>query len=180
MWNKGKRNSGVIPACVGLFIIITDIVWTLLNSKWLHEGETCSKLFLRSCDKRDFCFATEHLTQDKKCYLESDLQCVHAKCEGDDEQQSAGRTRRALWSALTRAEWYHSSLLEAIYSQDRCCLCFALSVSVCVLYSCSEVIGSLVAVCLCVGSLSRLKCFIEPVCLLFSLLQLPFTEDSAQ
>lgn len=38
-----------------------------------------------------------------------------------------------------------------------------LSVSVAVLYSDSEVIGSLVTVCLCVGSVSYLKCFIVPV-----------------
>ena len=43
-----------------------------------------------------------------------------------------------------------------------------LSVSVSVLYSGSEVIGSHVAVCLCVGSVSYLKCFIVPVCLLLS------------
>lgn len=39
------------------------------------------------------------------------------------------------------------------------CLCLALS---------SEVIGSLVAVCLCVGSVSYLKCFIVLVCIVFS------------
>lgn len=42
------------------------------------------------------------------------------------------------------------------------------SVSVSVLYSGREVIGSLVAVCLCVGSVSYLECFIVPVCLLLS------------
>lgn len=39
-----------------------------------------------------------------------------------------------------------------------------LSVSMSVLRSGTEVIGSLVAVCLCVGSVSKLECFIVPVC----------------
>lgn len=54
-----------------------------------------------------------------------------------------------------------------------------LSVSVSVLHSGSEVIGSLVAVCLCVGSVSYLKCFYS-ACLPLALSpnKLPFTENS--
>ena len=53
--------------------------------------------------------------------------CVCTKCQEVDKQPDV-QTRSALYSTLTRGEWYHSPLLEAIYSQqERCCLCFFFS-----------------------------------------------------
>lgn len=93
----------------------------------------------------------------------SPLQCsVCVKCQENDEQPAL-QTKWTLYSSLTWREWYHFSLLEAIY----CCLCFCLSPYLSLALS-SEVIGSLVAFCLCIRSVSYFKCFILPVCLLHS------------
>lgn len=93
-----------------------------------------------------------------------------AKCQVDDKRPAV--TDKIFFVRCPNArERYHSSLLEAIYSQERCFFlfvsffkCLSMSLSVSVLRSGTEVIGSLVAVCLCVGSVSKLECFIVPVC----------------
>lgn len=56
--------------------------------------------------------------------------CERAKCQEDDKWPGV-QTRWALCSALTRGEWYHSSLLEAIYSQERYCLRFSVCICLC-------------------------------------------------
>lgn len=94
---------------------------------------------------------------------------------GEDDKYPSVRTRSALYGTQTQGEWYHSPLLQAIYSQESCCsyVFLSVSVSVSVLYSGSEETGSLVVVvfmcvCVCVGPVSCLECFIELVCLVLS------------
>lgn len=84
--------------------------------------------------------------------------CLCTKCQVDDEWPAA-QTRSALCGSLTWRAWYHSLLLRPFTVS---CASLPLCICLCLVLN-SEVIGSLVAVCLCVGSFSYLKCFIVPV-----------------